>query len=112
MAWSTENIRNVALAGHAGAGKTTLFEALLHAGGTIQTAGSIERGTTVSDFEEQEKERKHSIHTAIASIDIGDCHLNLIDTAGYAEFRGETLSALEIGRASCRERVSVSVCAA
>ncbi|HEX7130787.1 MAG TPA: elongation factor G [Rhodanobacteraceae bacterium] len=94
MAWSTENIRNVALAGHAGAGKTTLFEALLHAGGTIQTAGNIERGTTVSDFEDQEKERKHSIHTAIASIDIGECHINLIDTAGYAEFRGETLSAL------------------
>jgi len=94
MAWSTENIRNVALAGHAGAGKTTLFEALLHAGGTIQTAGSIERGSTVSDFEDQEKERKHSIHTAIASIDLGDCHINLIDTAGYAEFRGETLSAL------------------
>ncbi|HEX6613725.1 MAG TPA: elongation factor G [Rhodanobacteraceae bacterium] len=94
MAWLTENIRNVALAGHAGAGKTTLFEALLHAGGAIQAAGSIERGTTVSDFEDQEKERKHSIHTAIASIDLGDCHVNLIDTAGYTEFRGETLSAL------------------
>jgi elongation factor G len=94
MVWATENIRNVALAGHAGAGKTTLFEALLHAGGTIQTAGSIERGTTVSDFEAQEKERKHSIHTAIASTDFGDCHINLIDTAGYTEFRGQTLSAL------------------
>jgi len=94
MARAPENIRNVALAGHAGAGKTTLFEALLHAGGTIQTAGSIERGSTVSDFEDQEKERKHSIHTAIASVDLGECHINLVDTAGYAEFRGETLSAL------------------
>jgi elongation factor G len=94
MAWVTENIRNVALAGHAGAGKTTLFEALLHAGGTIQTAGSVERGTTVSDFEDQEKQRKHSVHTAIASIDLGDCHINLIDTAGYADFRGQTLAAL------------------
>ena len=84
----------MALAGHAGAGKTTLFEALLHAGGAIQTAGSIERGTTVSDFEAQEKERKHSIHTAIASTDFGDCHINLIDTAGYTDFRGQTLSAL------------------
>src|SRR5690349_22298946 len=94
MSYSTEQIRNVALAGHSSAGKTTLFEALLHAGGTIQTAGSIERGTTVSDFEDQEKERKHSIHTAIASIDLGDCHINLVDTAGYADFRGQTLSAL------------------
>ncbi|HXS72625.1 MAG TPA: elongation factor G [Rhodanobacteraceae bacterium] len=94
MAWSTENIRNVALAGHAGAGKTTLFEALLHAGGAISSAGTVERGSTVSDFDPQEKERKHSIHTAIASIDFGDCHINLIDTAGYADFRGPTLSGL------------------
>ncbi len=94
MAYTTENIRNVALAGHAGAGKTTLFEALLHAGGAIQTAGTVERGSTVSDFDSQERERKHSIHSAIASVDFGDSHINLIDTAGYADFRGQTLSAL------------------
>lgn len=94
MAYTTENIRNVALAGHAGAGKTTLFEALLHAGGAISSAGTVERGGTVSDFDSQEKERKHSIHSAIASIDLPDCHLNLIDTAGYADFRGQALSAL------------------
>ncbi|MEO6969133.1 MAG: elongation factor G [Rhodanobacteraceae bacterium] len=94
MAYTTENIRNVALAGHAGAGKTTLFEALLHAGGAISSAGTVERGGTLSDFDNQEKERKHSIHSAIASIDLPDCHLNLIDTAGYADFRGQALSAL------------------
>jgi len=93
-AYSTVDIRNVALAGHAGAGKTSLFEALLQAGGAIQAAGTIERGNTVSDFDDQEKERQHSIHASIASVDVAGCHVNLIDTAGYADFRGETLGAL------------------
>ena len=99
MSYSTEHIRNVALAGHPGAGKTTLFEALLHAGGAIQTAGTIERGSTVSDFDGIEKERGHSIDCAIAGIDHTApgqplIHINLIDTPGYPDFRGPTLSAL------------------
>ncbi|KAA0071140.1 elongation factor G [Rhodanobacter sp. T12-5] len=94
MTHSTESIRNIALAGHAGVGKTTLFEALLLAGGAIQTPGTVERGNTVSDTDSQEKARAHSIDTCIAHLDHGDCHLNLIDTAGYADFRGATLAAL------------------
>ena len=94
MSYSTQQIRNMALAGHPGAGKTTLFEALLHAGGAIQTAGSIERGNTVSDFDPMEKDRGHSIDAAIASIDHQGIHINLIDTPGYPDFRGPTLSAL------------------
>jgi elongation factor G len=93
MSYSTQQIRNVALAGHPGAGKTTLFEALLHAGGTLQVAGTIERGTTVSDHDPIEKTRGHSIDTAIASTDHGGMHVNLIDTPGYPEFRGPALSA-------------------
>ncbi|MBW7926395.1 MAG: elongation factor G, partial [Burkholderiaceae bacterium] len=94
MSYSTPDIRNIALAGQAGAGKTTLFEALLHAGGAIQTAGSVDKGTTVSDHDPMERERKHSISASIASIDTAGIHINLIDTPGFHEFRGATLSAL------------------
>ena len=94
MSHTTESIRNIALAGHAGVGKTTLFEALLHAGGAIQAMGSVERGNTVSDSDSQEKARAHSIDSCIAQIEHAGCRINLIDTAGYADFRGGTLSAL------------------
>ncbi|WP_266159807.1 elongation factor G [Dyella silvatica] len=93
MSYTTESIRNIILAGHASTGKTTLFEALLHAGGTIQTQGSVERGTTQSDTDSQEKARGHSIDSCIAAIDHGGCHINLIDSAGYADFRGASLAA-------------------
>src|SRR4249919_1387979 len=93
MAYSTAQIRNVALAGHSGGGKTTLFEALLQAGGAIQAPGSVERGSTVSDFDPMEKTRGHSLNTAIASTDHAGIHVNLVDTPGFADFRGPTLSA-------------------
>jgi elongation factor G len=99
MSHTTHSIRNVALAGHPAAGKTTLFEALLQAGGTIQTAGTIERGSTLSDFDPIEKQRGHSLDAAIASIDHGTSsgapvHINLVDTPGYPDFRGPALAAL------------------
>jgi elongation factor G len=94
MSYSTQDIRNVALAGHPAAGKTTLFEALLQAGGAIQTAGTIERGSTISDFDPIEKQRGHSLDVGIASTDHGGIHVNLIDTPGYPDFRGPALSAL------------------
>ena len=94
MPYTTGQIRNVALAGHPGAGKTMLFEALLHAGGAIQAAGTIERGSSVSDFDPMEKQRGHSLDAAIASTDHGGIHVNLVDTPGYPDFRGPALSAL------------------
>src|SRR5690349_10391142 len=94
MPYTTEQIRNLALAGHPGAGKTLLFDALLHAGGAIAAIGSIERGSTTSDFDPIEKSRGHSLDAAVASLDHGGIHLNLVDTPGYPDFRGPALSAL------------------
>jgi elongation factor G len=94
MAYGIDDIRNIALVGHVGSGKTTLFEALLHAGGTINQRGTVERGNTVSDYDPLEKSRQHSINTTLAPIDHGGVHVNLIDTPGYADFLGPTLSAL------------------
>src|SRR3546814_5228030 len=86
MPYPTPDIRNVALAGHPGAGKTTLVEALLHAGGAIQAAGTVERGNTVSDFDPMERQRGHSIDAAIAGLDHAPAsgrsvHVNLIGRA-------------------------------
>ncbi|MGH8108884.1 MAG: elongation factor G [Arenimonas sp.] len=101
MSYITAQIRNMALAGHPGTGKTTLFEALLHAGGAIQTAGSVERGTTVSDFDPMEKTRGHSLNTTLASTDHAGIHLNIFDTPGYPDFRGPTLSAFSAVETVC-----------
>ncbi len=89
-----DGIRNIALTGHAGSGKTTLFEALLHAGGAINTPGTVERGTTVSDHDPLEKERQHSLACGLATFEHGGCRINLIDTPGMSDFRGPMLTAL------------------
>ena len=101
MSYSTQHIRNVALAGHPGAGKTMLFEALLHAGGAIPVAGTIERGSTVSDFDPMEKQRGHSLDAAIASTDHAGIHVNLIDKPGCPDFRGPALRALAAVETVC-----------
>lgn len=89
-----DGIRNLALTGHVGSGKTTLFEALLHAGGAINTPGTVERGTTVSDHDPLEKERQHSLACGLATFEHAGCRINLIDTPGMSDFRGPMLTAL------------------
>jgi elongation factor G len=92
--YTTEDIRNITFVGHAGSGKTTLIEALLAKSGTIGEPGTIERGTTTTDHDPLEKEFQHSLDSAIASLDHDGIHMNLVDTAGFPDFRGPTLTAM------------------
>jgi elongation factor G len=92
--YTTEDIRNIAIVGHGGAGKTMLVESLLHKSGAINSMGSIERGSTVCDFDAQEKSHQHSLDCAVASMDYHGEHINLIDTPGYPDFMGRSLAVL------------------
>ena len=92
--YNAEDVRNLALVGHAGSGKTKLVEALLAATGVISTPGSVTKGTTVCDFDPMEKELIHSLDASITSFDAHDKHVNLIDTPGYPDFLGRSISVL------------------
>ncbi|HET9694036.1 MAG TPA: elongation factor G [Steroidobacteraceae bacterium] len=95
MPYTTQDIRNIALVGQAGAGKTLLAEALLAQSGAIRSKGSLARGTTVCDFDPQEKALLHSLDAAICGFETQGKRVNVIDTPGYPDFMGRTLSALE-----------------
>jgi elongation factor G len=91
---ATNKIRNVVLIGHSGAGKTTLAENLLHRGGSISKPGTIDAGTTVCDYADDEKERKNTINLSVASYEKGDVKVNLIDTPGYLDYAGEVVAGI------------------
>src|SRR3954451_6741272 len=91
-----DRIRNVALIGHRGSGKTSLCEALLFEAGIINRLGSVDDGSTVFDFEPDEQERSMSIGASIASFEYSDRKINLIDTPGEASFVAEALGALRV----------------
>lgn len=95
MAYSTANIRNLALVGQAGAGKTSLAEALLAHTGAIRARGRVDRGSTVCDFDPQEQRLGHSIDSTLVHFETDGRQINLIDTPGYADFVGRSLSVLE-----------------
>ena len=91
---STKNIRNIAVVGHAGSGKTTLIEALLEKSGAIKLAGSVDKGTTVCDYTDQEKRLQHSLEASMCHLEIDGTFINLLDTPGYPDFMGRALSVL------------------
>ena len=95
-----DSVRNVVLVGHSGAGKTTLVEALLVSTGTIQRAGRVEDGTTVSDFDEVEVRQQRSVNLTLAPVTFGGVKVNLLDTPGYADFTGDLRAGLRAADAA------------
>ncbi|NLF32139.1 MAG: elongation factor G [Planctomycetes bacterium] len=89
-----QDLRNIILLGHGGAGKTTLAEALLHAGGVVNKMGSIDEGTTLMDFDAMEKENQYSIDPAMATISRAGKDINLLDAPGYPDFIGGAVAAI------------------
>ena len=92
--YTTESIRAVALVGHGGAGKTTLAEALLFKVGAIAAKGSVEKGSSVCDFDPQEKTAGHSLNSAMVNFAAEGVHIHLVDTPGYPDFSGQAIAAL------------------
>src|ERR1700726_1517865 len=97
---AADRIRNVALVGHRGSGKTSLHEALLFQAGAINRLGSVVDGTTVSDSDEDEKARQMSISLALSSFEWQGRKVNLIDTPGDPSFVADALGALPGGRSA------------
>jgi elongation factor G len=88
------DIRNVALVGHGAAGKTSLTDALLHKAGAVARRGSVDEGTSVADYDEEEHKRKFSIDTAVVHADYKGKYLEILDAPGYPDFVGAALQAL------------------
>ena len=98
--YTSETIRNVALLGHGGCGKTTFLEAALLTTGVIKKLGKVEDGNTVSDYDKMEIEKGYSINTSIVPIEWKDSKINFIDTPGYFDFIGEVNAALRAAEAA------------
>ena len=89
-------IRNVAVAGHRGTGKTSLVEAMLFQSGAVNRLGTVEQGTTVSDWEDEEQKRQMSLAATICNAAWQDRKINLVDTPGDPGFQGDTIAALRV----------------
>ena len=111
MDYSPEAIRTIALVGHAGCGKTSLAEALLHQGGALRAPGSVDRGTSLCDFDPLERKYRHSLNSSVAHLHYRDTRIFLIDTPGYPDFAGLSISALPAVETAAHVRVLESVVA-
>jgi len=92
--YNTDQIRNVAIIGHLGTGKSTLFDAMLFLNGKLDRIGNPDTGLT-SDFDEDEKEKKISIRSSLGFVELDDVKINILDTPGTSDFVGESRAALQ-----------------
>jgi len=97
--YKAEQIRNIAIIGHGGTGKSTLFDAMLLAGGKIDKIGNPNQGTLTSDYDEDEKKKMMSIRSALGFVEIDGVKINIIDTPGTADFIGEARAAIQVAEA-------------
>ncbi len=98
--YSTDQIRNVALVGHQGSGKTTLAEAMLHVSGARARRGTVAEGNTASDYHPSEVERQMSVFTSLVHAEWKGNKINILDTPGYPDFAGEVIAALKAADAA------------
>ena len=94
--YTAPNIRNVALVGHSGSGKTQLASAMLFDAGMVNRLGTVDDGTTVTDFDEEEIARKHTLASSVAYAEWNKVKINLIDTPGIANFVSDTRAAMRV----------------
>ena len=94
--YTTDKLRNVALVGHQSSGKTTLVEAMLFNTGALTRMGRIEDKNTVSDWDEEEKERGLSLSTSLIPLEFNDHKVNVLDAPGYTDFQGEMKNAIRV----------------
>ena len=90
------NIRNIALVGHGGSGKTQLASAMLFDAGAVNRLGMVDDGTTVTDSDEEEIERKHTLASSIAFAEWDKVKINVIDTPGMSNFLSDTRAAMRV----------------
>ncbi len=112
MSYSVQNIRNVALIGHGGSGKTALAESLLYMTKAIDRMGKATDGNTVCDYDPEEVKRQISISLAVAPIEFKGCKINVLDTPGGFDFSGEVMEALRAADAAiivCSAKDGISV---